>query len=174
MSTTPRARRRSSPSAARPSRSTSPTPRRWPFRAPRATRTARQPRPSKATHDDRGRPHPRGWGRPLSSSLGAVCPTRSAIWWPKGLFPTTSPMSRTHGFGADAGAMALGDHPMRTPVYGGLLIVGAMLGATVVWQGGLPSWLRNALLVLALVAALAGWLMTFRDLSPSRRRRGRP
>jgi UDP-N-acetylmuramyl pentapeptide phosphotransferase/UDP-N-acetylglucosamine-1-phosphate transferase len=66
--------------------------------------------------------------------------------------------------------MALGDHPMRTPVYGGLLIVGAMLGATWVWQGGLPTWLRNSLLVLALIAALAGWLMTFRDLSPSRRR----
>jgi UDP-N-acetylmuramyl pentapeptide phosphotransferase/UDP-N-acetylglucosamine-1-phosphate transferase len=66
--------------------------------------------------------------------------------------------------------MALGDHPMRTPVYGGLLIVGAMLGATLVWQSGLPAWLRNALLVLALIAALAGWLMTFRDLSPSRRR----
>jgi UDP-N-acetylmuramyl pentapeptide phosphotransferase/UDP-N-acetylglucosamine-1-phosphate transferase len=70
--------------------------------------------------------------------------------------------------------MAIGDHPMRTPVYGGLLIVGAMLGATVVWQGGLVVWLRDALLVLALIAALAGWLMTFRDLSPSRRRRRRP
>jgi hypothetical protein len=46
-----------------------------------------------------------------------------------------------------------------------------MLGATVVWQGGLVIWLRDALLVLALIAALAGWLMTFRDLSPSRRRR---
>jgi UDP-N-acetylmuramyl pentapeptide phosphotransferase/UDP-N-acetylglucosamine-1-phosphate transferase len=67
--------------------------------------------------------------------------------------------------------MAIGDHPMRTPVYGGLLIVVAMLGATWVWQGGLPIWLRNSLLVLALVAALAGWLMTFRDLSPRRRRR---
>jgi UDP-N-acetylmuramyl pentapeptide phosphotransferase/UDP-N-acetylglucosamine-1-phosphate transferase len=67
--------------------------------------------------------------------------------------------------------MAIGDHPMRTPVYGGLLIVGAMLGATVVWQAGLPSWLRDVLMVAALVAALAGWLMTFRDLSPSRRRR---
>jgi hypothetical protein len=67
--------------------------------------------------------------------------------------------------------MARGDHPMRTPVYGALLIIGAMLGATVVWQGGLPTWLRTSLLGLALIAALAGWLMTFRDLSPSRRRR---
>ena len=69
--------------------------------------------------------------------------------------------------------MGLGDHPMRTPVYGGLLIVGAMLGATAVWQGGLPTWPRNVLLVVALLAALAGWLMTFRDLSPSRRSRPR-
>jgi UDP-N-acetylmuramyl pentapeptide phosphotransferase/UDP-N-acetylglucosamine-1-phosphate transferase len=67
--------------------------------------------------------------------------------------------------------MAIGDHPMRTPVYGGLLIVGAMLGATVVWQAGLPSWLRDVLMVAALIAALTGWLMTFRGLSPSRRRR---
>jgi len=67
--------------------------------------------------------------------------------------------------------MGRGDHPMRTPVYGGLLIVGAMLGATVVWQAGLPVWLRDVLMVAALVAAFAGWLMTFRDLSPSRRRR---
>jgi UDP-N-acetylmuramyl pentapeptide phosphotransferase/UDP-N-acetylglucosamine-1-phosphate transferase len=69
--------------------------------------------------------------------------------------------------------MARGDHPMRTPVYGGLLIVGAMLGSILVWQSGLPTWLRNSLLVLALIAAIAGWLMTFRDLSPSRRRRRR-
>jgi UDP-N-acetylmuramyl pentapeptide phosphotransferase/UDP-N-acetylglucosamine-1-phosphate transferase len=69
--------------------------------------------------------------------------------------------------------MGLGDHPMRTPAYGGLLIVGAMLGATAVWQGGLPTWPRNVLLVVALIAALAGWLMTFRDLSPSRRSRRR-
>jgi UDP-N-acetylmuramyl pentapeptide phosphotransferase/UDP-N-acetylglucosamine-1-phosphate transferase len=67
--------------------------------------------------------------------------------------------------------VARGDHPMRTPVYGGLLIVSAMLGSTWAWQAGLPTWLRDTLLLLALVAALAGWLMTFRDLSPSRRRR---
>ncbi|WP_116449654.1 hypothetical protein [Blastococcus litoris] len=65
--------------------------------------------------------------------------------------------------------MALGDHPMRTPVYGGLLIVAAMLGATWAWQAALPVWLRDVLLVVALLAALAGWLMTFRDLTPSRR-----
>jgi UDP-N-acetylmuramyl pentapeptide phosphotransferase/UDP-N-acetylglucosamine-1-phosphate transferase len=69
--------------------------------------------------------------------------------------------------------MALGDHPMRTPVYGGLLIVTAMIGATlVVYRGeGLPGWLRGALLTLALAMALAGWIMTFRDLSQPKRRR---
>ncbi|MGY1632635.1 hypothetical protein ACI784_13110 [Geodermatophilus sp. SYSU D01186] len=36
---------------------------------------------------------------------------------------------------------------------------------------GLPGWLRAVLMVAALVVALAGWPMTFRDLSnPSRRR----
>jgi UDP-N-acetylmuramyl pentapeptide phosphotransferase/UDP-N-acetylglucosamine-1-phosphate transferase len=63
---------------------------------------------------------------------------------------------------------------MRTPVYGGLLIIGAMVGATLVWLSGLPGWLRGALLVLALPVALAGWIMTFRDLSQPRRRRPRP
>jgi len=71
--------------------------------------------------------------------------------------------------------MARGDHPMRTPVYGALLIIAAMLGATWAWESGLPIWLRNSLMVLALIAALAGWLMTFRDLSPPpKRRRRRP
>ncbi|HEV7186653.1 MAG TPA: hypothetical protein VGN28_02030 [Blastococcus sp.] len=59
---------------------------------------------------------------------------------------------------------------MRTPVYGGLLIMLAMLGSIVVWEGGEPTWLRTCLMVVALVVALAGWLMTFRDLTPSRRR----
>jgi UDP-N-acetylmuramyl pentapeptide phosphotransferase/UDP-N-acetylglucosamine-1-phosphate transferase len=67
--------------------------------------------------------------------------------------------------------MARGDHPMRTPVYGGLLIVAAMVGATVVWTSGIPGWLTAVLLVVALGAALTGWLMTFRDLTPPRRRR---
>jgi UDP-N-acetylmuramyl pentapeptide phosphotransferase/UDP-N-acetylglucosamine-1-phosphate transferase len=70
--------------------------------------------------------------------------------------------------------MARGDHPMRTPVYGGLLIVTAMIGATlVVYRGeGLPAWLHAGLLILAVPVAITGWVMTFRDLSqPIRRRR---
>jgi UDP-N-acetylmuramyl pentapeptide phosphotransferase/UDP-N-acetylglucosamine-1-phosphate transferase len=72
--------------------------------------------------------------------------------------------------------MALGDHPRRTVVYGGLLIAAAMLGATWLWTSGgaLPGWLRTALLVLCLPLALTGWVMTFRDLTPSRRRRPPP
>ncbi len=62
---------------------------------------------------------------------------------------------------------------MRTPVYGGLLIAGAMLGSVLVWEGSEPTWLRTCLMVVALIVALVGWLMTFRDLSPPRRRRPR-
>jgi hypothetical protein len=71
----------------------------------------------------------------------------------------------------DAGPVARGDHPMRTPVYGALLIIGAMIGSVVVWQGSEPIWLRNSLMVVLLIVAFTGWLMTFRDLSPPRRRR---
>jgi UDP-N-acetylmuramyl pentapeptide phosphotransferase/UDP-N-acetylglucosamine-1-phosphate transferase len=59
-------------------------------------------------------------------------------------------------------------------VYGGLLIAVAMVGATLVYGSGLPGWMRITLLVLAIPLALVGWLMTFRDLSPRRRRRRRP
>src|SRR5689334_16203146 len=73
---------------------------------------------------------------------------------------------------ADDGGVARGEHPRRTPVYGGALIVAAMLGSVVVWQSRLPGWLTGALLVVALGMALAGWVMTFRDLSrPIKRRR---
>jgi UDP-N-acetylmuramyl pentapeptide phosphotransferase/UDP-N-acetylglucosamine-1-phosphate transferase len=73
--------------------------------------------------------------------------------------------------GAHDGVMALGDHPRRTVVYGAALIVAAMVGATVAWDSDLPGWLTAVLLVVALLMALVGWVMTFRDLSP--RRRGR-
>ena len=68
------------------------------------------------------------------------------------------------------GGVALGDHPRRTVVYGAALIIAAMVGATFVWEAGLPSWLTASLLVVTLVMALVGWGMTFRDLSPRRRR----
>jgi UDP-N-acetylmuramyl pentapeptide phosphotransferase/UDP-N-acetylglucosamine-1-phosphate transferase len=66
--------------------------------------------------------------------------------------------------------VALGDHPRRTVVYGAALIVAAMVGATFVWEAALPGWLTAVLLIVTLVMALAGWIMTFRDLSPRRRR----
>ena len=68
--------------------------------------------------------------------------------------------------------VARGEHPMRTPVYGGLLILLAMVGSTLVVAdgGSWPGWLRVFLLVLALPVAVAGWLMTFRDLTPPRHR----
>ncbi len=69
--------------------------------------------------------------------------------------------------------MARGDHPMRTPVYGALLIIAAMIGSTLVWESGWPGWLRTGLLFVALAVAITGWLMTFRDLTPPRRPRGR-
>ena len=62
--------------------------------------------------------------------------------------------------------MARGEHPQRTPVYGAGLIVAAMLSglAVTVWSSP-PAALRAVVLILALVAALAGSLMTLRDLS---------
>jgi hypothetical protein len=35
--------------------------------------------------------------------------------------------------------MARGDHPMRTPVYGALLIAAAMIGSTLVVGNGHPT-----------------------------------
>ena len=59
--------------------------------------------------------------------------------------------------------MGRGDHPERTPIYGGALMVGAMIVATVVTAVGVPVWLRVAVYLVALVAALAGFVLTFRD-----------
>jgi predicted CDP-diglyceride synthetase/phosphatidate cytidylyltransferase len=61
--------------------------------------------------------------------------------------------------------------PGRTVVLGAALIVAAMVGATFVWLAPLPGWLTAVLLVIALLMALTGWVMTFRDLSPPRNRR---
>jgi peptidoglycan/LPS O-acetylase OafA/YrhL len=69
--------------------------------------------------------------------------------------------------------MARGDHPMRTPVYGGLLIVAAMVGATVAVDRGAdwPGWARTVVLIVAVVAILIGALLTLRDRTPPRRPR---
>jgi uncharacterized protein (DUF983 family) len=72
--------------------------------------------------------------------------------------------------GEDDG-MARGDHPMRTPVYGGLLIAGAMIGATLVVARGQswPAWTRVVVYAVAIVAILVGALLTLRDRTPPRR-----
>jgi hypothetical protein len=66
--------------------------------------------------------------------------------------------------------VARGDHPQRTPVYGGALIVAAMSGATAVTMATVPVALRVAVYVVAMMAAVVGVLMTFRDLSQPPRR----
>ena len=67
--------------------------------------------------------------------------------------------------------MARGDHPMRTPVYGGLLIAAAMVGSTIVVSEGQgwPAWTRVVTLTVAVVAILVGALLTLRDRTPPRR-----
>jgi uncharacterized membrane protein YfcA len=63
---------------------------------------------------------------------------------------------------------------MRTPVYGALLIVGAMVAATVVGAWTHPAAVvRDIVYVLCLVAAVVGLFMTLRDLSPPARKRRR-
>jgi hypothetical protein len=60
---------------------------------------------------------------------------------------------------------------MRTPFYGVLLIVAAMLAGVAVTAWTHPStWVRAIVLGLALLVALVGFGMTFRDLTPPRRR----
>ena len=66
--------------------------------------------------------------------------------------------------------MARGDHPMRTPVYGGLLIAAAMIGATLVVTYGQswPSWTRPVVFSAAVLAILVGAGLTLRDRTPPR------
>jgi len=61
------------------------------------------------------------------------------------------------------GSVARGEHPERTPVYGGALMVGAMVVATVVTAVGVPTGVKVAVYLVSLVAALAGFVLTFRD-----------
>jgi UDP-N-acetylmuramyl pentapeptide phosphotransferase/UDP-N-acetylglucosamine-1-phosphate transferase len=60
--------------------------------------------------------------------------------------------------------MARGDHPARTPLYGGIVILAAMMAglAVTAWSTP-PAAVRAVVLVIALLAALAGFVMTLRD-----------
>ncbi len=61
--------------------------------------------------------------------------------------------------------MARGEHPERTPLYGGLLIVAAMVASAVVTVTGAPGAVRIPVYVASLVAGLVGALLTLRDYS---------
>jgi hypothetical protein len=65
---------------------------------------------------------------------------------------------------------------MRTPVYGALLIAAAMIGSTLVVAYGRdwPGWTRTVVLTVAVVAILAGALLTLRDRTPPRHKGPRP
>jgi peptidoglycan/LPS O-acetylase OafA/YrhL len=69
--------------------------------------------------------------------------------------------------------MARGDHPMRTPVYGALLVATAMIGSTlaVTYGTSWPGWAHAAVLIVAVVAILVGAGLTLRDRTPPRRPR---
>ena len=65
---------------------------------------------------------------------------------------------------ADNEHVARGDHPMRTPFYGALLMIGAMLmGVAVTAWTHPPTPVRIVVLVAALLVAIAGFVMTLRD-----------
>jgi hypothetical protein len=57
------------------------------------------------------------------------------------------------------------EHPERTPVYGALLVAGAMVSAVLVtyWTHP-PTAVRIVVLIAALAAAAVGVFMTMRDL----------
>lgn len=65
--------------------------------------------------------------------------------------------------------MARGDHPQRTPFYGACLLAAAFLSC---WLAASVSatWLSVTIYIAAAVVAGIGFLMTFRDYSPSSRR----
>lgn len=66
-------------------------------------------------------------------------------------------------FSAYTGAMGLGDHPMRTPFYGVLLVIAAvaLCGVAASVSNG---WLAGLGYVAAVVVGAFGFVMTLRDL----------
>ncbi|MEO9222821.1 MAG: hypothetical protein ABI251_13825 [Mycobacteriaceae bacterium] len=60
--------------------------------------------------------------------------------------------------------MVHGEHRERTPLYGVLMMIGAMVSATIVYSLSVPTPLRLLVYVLDVPVALCGFLFTFRDL----------
>jgi len=62
------------------------------------------------------------------------------------------------------GTVVRGEDRERTPLYGVLMIIGAMVSGTIVYSLSVPTWLRLAVYVLDVPVAICGFLFTFRDL----------
>ncbi|MFC4604372.1 hypothetical protein [Rhodococcus kronopolitis] len=63
--------------------------------------------------------------------------------------------------------MARGDHPQRTPFYGILFVFAAMALFIVTATSG-PTWFAVGGYILAVLFAIFGFMLTFRDLSGTR------
>jgi len=61
--------------------------------------------------------------------------------------------------------MARGEHPERTPLYSGLLIITAMVVSAVVALSHTPTAIRVPVYLVSLVAGLVGAVLTLRDYS---------
>ncbi|NLU83770.1 hypothetical protein [Rhodococcus sp. HNM0569] len=61
--------------------------------------------------------------------------------------------------------MARGDHPQRTPFYGVVMIIAALLAAFFVYRADPAPWVQVIVFVVAAVVAAVGFVMTFRDYS---------
>jgi hypothetical protein len=69
--------------------------------------------------------------------------------------------------------MKRGQHPQRTPFYGAMLMITAMLIGIAVTAWSHPATaVRAVVLVFALIVAIIGFGMTLRDNSRFRRRDG--
>ncbi|WP_068278708.1 hypothetical protein [Aldersonia kunmingensis] len=61
--------------------------------------------------------------------------------------------------------MGRGDHPQRTPLYGAVMMIAAFVTASLTAAVEMPIAAHGVIIVTAALVGLAGFLMTFRDLS---------
>jgi hypothetical protein len=61
--------------------------------------------------------------------------------------------------------VARGDHPQRTPFYGAVLMIAAFVAGSMTAAVEMPIAAHAVIIVTAALVGLAGFLMTFRDLS---------